>query len=329
MLAAVVNVAMLVLAATLVVLWFVWHLQPYWAVTAYAAVVAIVVGIAKTFNDILKLGYKEKLGSLLRSRLGRWSSTLVLVWLLICLLPPFFFTSSLYFYFEGARPGEAHFDIEVYHAGNPYLPAASVSSIDRSYGRPFFPRFRDEELVVHVKGSQRYQPDTIIIGPLRHPSVLVPRQFRPKSLYPVCFVTGRGLMTSLPYSRDRVEKVFALRMDLGDEQRFIDTLLCQEIIAGAAEDDLKALLESDEDEALKDALITYLQKEYFVPPAQAAQWLQVWEANRDIVGTRELTPGDSLRLTVIDRADSSIVTEKVYQVLDTEGVQVVFIEMER
>jgi len=318
------NLGLLVLLMILAMVWFQRHLQLYFAESLFVGGTLSVWALWKIVQSCFSWGFGEEAEGGTRRLLGRRTITEPLGFGLILIVFLHLTTSSIYFTYEGAKPGDSEFTIQVLHEQNPYLQDLTVTSYDRTKGQPFFLRFNTQPLTIRLSSAPEYKSQKIEFKAWSSRHLLVPADFELRTFHLVRLIPALGLNGRVPI-KSVEESDYVLSIKRGDQEWTALSFKFETLYIGAQEADLKTLVNKQDAEAFELELNNYFT-ENGIPENARGLFFPHWKAKPREIPTEEFQPGDSIDILLTKKRVEQPILKQTVKISE-DALQTVFLEM--
>lgn len=291
------NLSMLVIVIGLGSIWFYNHLHLYVTETVLIGGTLTFWAIWKIIRPLFEWAFGDETESWVRRVLEKSVTTEYLILSLVPLALLYFTTASIYLVYEGAKPGESAFQVDVLKDQNPYLERLAVTSADRVAGRPFFLNFSTIELEYKIVVPIGFLSIKKKLKPWTCIHLRVPGDFERKQLHLLKLVPGPNLYIRLPKADDRPEQKYFLKIEVQEKAYRIDDLRRQMVFTGASEEDFLYMSKNYDRISTRHDLDDYLAKRGW-PGNQREQFVTELIGDARQVECNALRANDKVRITV-------------------------------
>ena len=324
------NLCLLVLLAVFGMIWFYRHLHLYVTETTFVGGTLSVWGVWKLVQSWVNWGLDTAEISLARRFLGRPACTEYLVLSSLLLACLYLGTSSIYFSYEGGKPGEEKYMVEVSADSNLFLEPQEVTSWQRIAGKPFFFRTRSKDLIFEITEPGGYLPikfeKSEKFKPWSNIYLRVPADFTPKTFRVIRLIPFGYIWQKLPKTAEESENRYYLRVTHAGMTYIIDDLRKQSVFIGAGDHDAKMLLESLDREKNRKVLENYLADKGALGDMQD-KFITTWEFEPRFVSTGEFQSSDGIELELGREGDEKPLLKKQITVSADKTLQTIFLEV--
>lgn len=318
------NLCLLVLFAVFGMIWFYRHLHLYVTETTFVGGTLSVWGVWKLLQSWLKWGLDTAEISLAHRFLGRPAFTEYLVLSSLLLACLYLGTSSIYLSYEGAKPGDAEFMVEVSTESNLFLEPQEVTSYQRIAGKPFFFRTRSTQLTFNVAEPGGYVPLEKDFKPWSNIYLRVPADFTPKTFRIIRLIPSGKILQKLPKIGDDPLHRYDLRITHHGRTFILDDFRRQAIFIGAAENDAKMVVKKQDKEKFRQVLDNHLIS-LGIPGDRLKEFITTWEFEPQFLATGEFRAGDKIDLELLRRGQEKPLLNEQITVLANKTLQTIFL----
>lgn len=320
-----INLVLFISLAIFSMYWFYNHLQLYVTETIFIGGTLSIWAVWKLIQSWLNWGLKEGNISLSQRILNRTSATEYLILGFIFLFLLYISTSSIYLIYEGAKPGESEFTVQITSEGNPFLDPMNISSSKRIEGRPFFFRFETDTLSFEITKPRGFIPVKKEFNHWGNLRIRIPYDFERKEFNILQIVPGVVLfLRTLPNTTDTVKVKYHLKIERNNKSFFtVNDLRKQTIFLGADSLDIISLLAQRDKSIFRSDLQNYLIKNNIIDPNRS-DIIRILEERFRIISTPEFQKGDKIKLSVY--RDTSVVLSKTFHFEKKQTFKTIFIE---
>jgi hypothetical protein len=328
-----INLIFLLSILTLVSIWFYIHLHLYVTETVFIGGTLTFWAVWRIIRPLFEWAFGNEKDSWARRVLEKSATTEYLVLSLVPLALLYFTTASIYLVYEGAKPGESIFQVDVLNNQNPFLERLTVTSSDRVAGRPFFLNFSAVDLEYKIVAPIGFRPLKKRLTPWKSTHLRVPRDFERKQLHLLKLVPGLKLYARLPKAEDQPEQKYFLKIEAQGMVYRLDDLRRQIVFTGASEQDFLFMLKNYNKTNTLQELDEYFAK-IGVPIAARKQSISTLVGEARQLESSELRSGNEVKITVgklaknenLETTTPKHLLTKIYTVTD-ETEQIVWLEV--
>lgn len=292
-----INLTMLLIIIILVSIWFYNHLHLYVTETVFIGGTLTFWAVWKIIRSLFEWAFGNETESWVRRVLEKSATTEYLALSLVPLALMYFTTSSIYLVYEGAKPGESTFQVDVLRNQNPYLERLAVTSADRVAGRPFFLNFSTLELEYKIVAPIGFLSLNKQLKPWSSIHLRVPMDFERKQLHLLKLVPGPSLYIKLPKAEDKPEHKYFLQIETRGKAYRIDDLRRQMVFTGASEEDFLLMSKNYNKTKTRQDLDDYLAKQGW-PSNKREQFVTKLIGEVRQLECSELRSKDKVKITV-------------------------------
>ncbi|MEA3546261.1 MAG: hypothetical protein U9R66_01250, partial [Thermodesulfobacteriota bacterium] len=311
-------------------IWFYRHLHLYVTETTFVGGTLSVWGVWKLLQSWLNWGLDTAEISLAQRFLGRPAFTEYLVFSSLLLACLYLGTSSIYLSYEGAKPGDAEFVVEVSADSNLFLKPQKVTSYQRVAGKPFFFRTRSTDLIFDITEPGGYLPkkfeESFNFKPWSNIYLRVPADFTSKTFRLIRLIPSGMILQKLPKVGDEEKNPYDLRITHHGQTYILNDFRRQAVFIGAAENDAKMVLKKQNKEKFRQVLENHLIS-LGIPADARKNLITIWEFGPQFLATSEFRSGDRIELELIRRGQEMPLFNGHITVPADKTLQTIFLEV--
>lgn len=325
------RLVLFVVLMILLTVWFQVHLEPYVTQGVFLSGTLTLWGLWKILQSWFAWGTKGQTSEAARQWLARPAAGELLTFGLILVALLLIGTSSIYLHFEGARPGEDGYQVEVMSGGgqgeHPFVAGGlQVTSAQRLAGHPFFLRWRPVPLVFRIADRPGWEPLERTFFPGQALHLNVPGDFSRTRLLLLRLVPGKGFLGGeLTRAGEPVPSGTTLRLVIDGRPHVLPDLRLQSVVVGAEAKELSWALGEADRQQLRKELDGYLGR-VGMPSEGRPAYLDAWEGSPRVVSGVRLTKGAKIQLWIQQGTGQPVRIPDI-EVEHDGGVQTRFLEI--
>ena len=282
--------------------WFQRHLEIYVTQILLIGGTMTLWAIWQLLQSWLKWGWDSDPKDTAKVLFGRARTSEYLIFAAALLLILWLTTSSLYMTFDGGTPGQSEYRVETISRAERFFPPLTFNASQRVAGQPYFLQVRSQEIELRIVEPRGYLALKKKLAPGSRLDIKLPGSFERKKFHVLRLVPGVYFFSNLPEYSDYPSVFYEIKISRkGDPPAIFRDLRRQSLYVGAAGDDIRWMLQKQEQGKSLQSL-TDLLHDAKVPPAAATQpILQSLEANPAVLSSFDFNAGDRITIEISRR----------------------------
>lgn len=327
------RLVLFVVLVILLTVWFQLHIQPFVTEVFFVGGTLTLWGLWKIAQSSwAEWGSGGKPQKGVRGWLARPLTGELLALGLILAGLLFMGTSSIYGNFEGARPGEDSYKVEIlelelkdgHRSTRPLTRLMEVTSTKRLDGRPFFLRWRPVQLELRITNQPGWEPLPKSFWPGMPLRLDVPGDFERRRLRLLRLVPGSGLIGDELARPEAETSGHSLLMVIGGEKHKVSDLRFQTIYLGGSAEDLKWAVGEEDRERFHQQLEEYFQDELRLPREYWPDYFPALEGAPLPFPDAHLPKSGKILIQI--HLNDRLLRSQEIEIKDEDGIQTEFIE---
>ncbi len=324
------NVVIFAVLMVVLTFWFQRHLQIYVTQVLLIGGTMTLWALWQLLQSWLRWGWDSDPKDTAKALFGRARGREYLVFAAGVLLILWLTTSSLYITFDDGAPGESEYRVETVSGAKKFLPLLTFNASQRVAGQPYFLQVRSQEIELQIVEPRGYLALRKTLRPGTRLDIKLPGSFERKKFHVLRLVPGVYFFNNLPEYSDYPSVFYQIKISRpGAQQAILRDLRRQSLYCGAAEDDIRWLLQKQERGKSLQSLTDLLHDEK-VPPAAMPQILPLLETNPAVLSTFEFAAGNHITIEISRRKSgiSKVIATRTIDLRESdEGIRPVLLEL--